>query len=97
MNRCSENEDDVFWCGLAELSGDLNCKWLTGEPCHCIEHKGMSMLDTTSFFVKLFIDMEKDDLIEEIESDVEDKNTKMLLSEAIDDKSIEMSLIDVTK
>ena len=33
------------------------------------------MLDTTSFFEKLFIDMEKDDLIEEIESDVEDKNS----------------------
>ena len=95
VNSCSENEDYMFWCRLAELSGDLDCKWLTGEPCHCIEHKGMSMLDTTSVFVKLFIDIEKDDLIEEIESDVEDKNTKMFLSEAIDDTSIEMPLIDV--
>ena len=42
------------------------------------------MLDTTSFFVKLFIDMEKDDLIEDIESDVEDKSTEMSLIDAID-------------
>ena len=42
------------------------------------------MLDRTSFFVKLFIDMEKDDLIEDIESDVEDKSTEMSLIDAID-------------
>ena len=82
VNNCSE--EDLFWCGLAEQSENLNCKWLTGEPCHCTEHKGVSVLDTTSFFVKLFIDMEKDDLIEDIESDVEDKSTEMSLIDAID-------------
>ena len=82
VNSCSE--EDLFWCGLAEQSGNLNCKWLTGEPCHCTEHKGVSVMDTTSFFVKLFIDMEKDDLIEDIESDVEDKSTEMSLIDAID-------------
>ena len=33
------------------------------------------MLDTTDFFVRLFIDMGKDELIEEIESDIEKINS----------------------
>ena len=85
VNSCSENDDsdDWFWCGLAEQRGELNCQWLDGEPCNCTEHNGISMLDTTSFFVKLFIDMEKDDLIEEIESDIKQKSREMSLNDAI--------------
>ena len=83
VNRCNENDDDWFWCGLAEQRGELNCQWLDGEPCNCTEHNGISMLDTTSFFVKLFIDMEKDDLIEEIESDIKQKSREMSLNDAI--------------
>ena len=89
VDKCSENEDeesdDWFWCRLSELAGDLNCQWVTGKPCNCEKHNGTSMLDTTSFFVKLFIDMGKDELIEEIESDIDKTDgDKISLNDAID-------------
>ena len=89
VNRCKENEeddddDDWFWYRLSEKGGDLNCQWLTGDLCHCTKCKGISVLDATSFFVKLFIDMGKDDLIKQIESDVEEESKEMPLTDAID-------------
>ena len=42
------------------------------------------MLDTTGFFIKLFIDMEQDDLINDIEDEIEDKSSEMSLNDAID-------------
>ena len=50
-----------FGVDLSELSGDLDCLWMTGESCDCTD-----ILETTSFFVRLFIDMGKDNLIENI-------------------------------
>ena len=41
------------------------------------------MLDTTGFFIKLFIDMEQDDLINDIEDEIEDKSSEMSLNDAI--------------
>ena len=90
VDKCSENEededsDDWFWCRLSELGGDLNCRWVTGKPCNCEKHNGGSMLDTIGFFIKLFIDMGKDELIEEIESDIEKINSdEISLNDAID-------------
>ena len=90
VDKCNENEededsDDWFWCRLSELGGDLNCRWITGKPCNCEKHNGANMLDTIGFFIKLFIDMGKDELIEEIESDIEKINSdEISLNDAID-------------
>ena len=88
VDKCSENDDDSddwFWCGLAEQGGNLNCYWMSGESCDCTECNGMSMLDTTSFFIKLFIDMGKDGLIEKIESDIDKIDSdEISLNDAID-------------
>ena len=86
VDKCSEDDDsdDSFWCGLAELRGDLDCHWMTGESNDCTECNGMNMLETTSFFIKLFIDMGKDGLIEKIESGVEKIDSEEIsLNEAI--------------
>ena len=87
VKNCSDKEEDNdnwFWCRLVELGKDLDCQWLNGKPCYCTKHYGTSMLNTICFFVKLFIDMEKDDLIKEIESGIENKSTEISLNDAID-------------
>ena len=42
------------------------------------------MLDIVYIFVKLFIAMGKDDVIERIELDIDDKRSEMSLNDAID-------------
>ena len=87
VKNCSDKEEDNdnwFWCRLVELGKDLDCQWLNGKPCYCTEHYGMSLLDTICVFVKLFIAMGKDDVIERIESDIDDKRSEMSLNDAID-------------
>ena len=86
VNECRESDDsddfdNCFWGSLVEKGRD--CRWMTGKSCYCEEHNGMSMLDTTCFFVKLFIDMDKDPLIKRIEGEIE-KNEDDEISTVID-------------
>lgn len=58
---CTENEDNLFWCDIADLA--KNCDWLSGRTCHCNEHDGSNLLDTICIFVKIFVAIENDDRI----------------------------------
>ncbi len=48
------NEDSI-WCNINELTGKINCQWLSGEVCHCQDSS--CILDTVRNFTKLFIAM----------------------------------------
>ena len=85
VNRCEENEgDESFWCALAGQGGEWYCQWLTGESCNCEQCDGASILKTTVVFIKLFIAMRKDHLIQQIEADVEEMSKEMVIDDAID-------------
>ena len=64
VNRCKSEES--FWSELSEFGGEWDCQWFTGEPCHCTECGGVSILKMTEVYIKLFISMREDDLIEQI-------------------------------
>ena len=52
--------------------------------CHCRECNGTSILDTIRIFIKLFIAMRADEIIQQIELDVLRINEKLSLDHAID-------------
>ena len=64
--------DDSVWCQLGKLGGDWDCQFLTGEPCHCIECDGVSILNMMVFFMTIFFDMREDSLIQQIEDDIDE-------------------------
>ena len=83
VNSCKDNEES-FWCELSELGGTWDCHWFTGKECACINCGGVSVIKMAEIFIKLFLDMREDDLIQQIQSDIDASDEKIELDDVID-------------
>ena len=75
--------DESFWCHLAEMGGGWDCRFLTGEPCHCTECKGLSMQKMMANFIRIFYDMRGDRLIQQIEYDIDEMGEYIELDDRV--------------
>ena len=64
--NCGDKDD--FWSALDRAERDLppECKWLTGEDCHCRECFGHSLFTKVRRFVETFYGMTVDDTMQKI-------------------------------
>ena len=66
------NANERFWHGLRKEGENWKCEWFSGKQCECEDCEGLSIRDLVEVFIKLFLEMQKDELIQKIESDVDD-------------------------
>ena len=66
------NANEKFWHGLRKEGENWKCEWFSGKHCECEDCEGLSIRDLVEVFIKLFLEMQKDELIQKIESDVDD-------------------------
>ena len=76
--------DESFWWQLAEMGGGWDCQFLTGEPCHCTECQGVSVLKMMAAFIRIFYDMRSDSLIQKIEDDIDEMGEYINLEDRVD-------------
>ena len=48
------------------------CEWFSGNECDCTDCKGLSVRDVVKGYIKLFLEMQNDELIQKIESDIDE-------------------------
>ena len=76
-----KNCDDAcnFWCVLSnERIPQPGCKWFTGQNCNCDECCGTSLLEIAQLFLQIFHEMRKDDVINDIEVEVDERGNKTM-------------------
>ena len=61
-----------FWYELGKEGKKWKCEWFTGKQCECTECGGLSIRDVVKAFIKLFLEMQNDELIQKIESDIDE-------------------------
>ena len=83
VNSCKD-DGESFWCELAELVGTWDCQWFTGNECTCINCGGVSIIKMTEIYIKLFLGMREDDLIQQIQSDIDANDEDIELDDVID-------------
>jgi hypothetical protein len=70
---------------LVQEGKNWKCEWFTGKQCDCAECGGKSIRDLVRVYIKLFLDMQNDDLIQKIESDIYAMDDDVRLDVKIDD------------
>ena len=63
---------EKFWHGLKKEGENWKCEWFSGKDCDCEDCEGLSIRDLVEVFIKLFLEMQKDELIQNMESDIDD-------------------------
>ena len=58
--------------GLRKEGEHWKCEWFSGKDCDCEDCEGLSIRDLVEVFIKLFLEMQKDELIQNMESDIDD-------------------------
>ena len=95
VNSCKDGGES-FWCALVKLSGSWDCHWFTGNECTCINCGGVSIIKITELYIKLFLGMREDDLIQQIQSDI-DVNDKDIELDDVIDKAVDTYEKDILK
>ena len=83
VNRCKDGGES-FWCELKELVGSWDCQSFSGNECTYINCGGLSIIKMTEVYIKLFLGMREDDLIQRIQSDIDANDKKIELDDVID-------------
>ena len=84
VNSCKDDGEVSFWCELSELGGTWDCQWFTGNECTCINCGGVSIIKMTDIYIKLFLGMRDDDLIQQIQSNIDANDEEIELDDKID-------------
>ena len=95
VNSCKD-DGGSFWCALKELGGSWDCHWFTGNECTCINCGGVSIIKITELYIKLFLGMREDELIQQIQSDI-DVNDKDIELDDVIDKAVDTYEKDILK
>ena len=95
VNSCKD-DGGSFWCALKELGGSWDCHWFTGNECTCINCGGVSIIKITELYIKLFLGMQEDDLIQQIQSDIDVNDKDNELDDVID-KAVDTYEKDILK
>ena len=66
------DKNKSFWFELGKEGKNWKCEWFTGKQCECTECGGLSIHDVVKAFIKLFLEMQNDELIQRIESDIDE-------------------------
>ena len=82
--KSCKDDGDSFWCELSELGGTWDCQWFTGNECTCINCGGVSIIKMTEVYIKLFLGMRDDNLIQQIQSDIDANDEEIELDDVID-------------
>ena len=77
-------DEKGFWNELLEKGKNWKCVWFTGKQCDCVDCEGKSIRDVVRVYVKLFLDMQDDDFIQKIESDIDEIDDNSPLTVRID-------------
>ena len=61
-----------FWYEIGKEGKKWKCEWFSGNECDCTDCKGLSVRDVVKGYIKLFLEMQNDELIQKIESDIDE-------------------------
>ena len=61
-----------FWYEIGKEGKKGKCEWFSGNECDCTDCKGLSVRVVVKGYIKLFLEMQNDGLIQKIESDIDE-------------------------
>ena len=82
VKGCSGDMCNI-WCVLSKRIEQPGCKWITGQDCYCDECGGGSLLDCVRYSLQMSHDMRKDDVINELELEVDERSKDKTMNQAV--------------